>query len=68
MIIFFLFELMIIYIMPNYLIIILNRGKGNIFNCNVQILESFSPSNYVEKEKNIVLEDSDSEENEINYN
>ena len=44
-----------IYIMPNYLIIILNRGKGNIFNCNVQILESFSPSNYVEKEKNIVF-------------
>ena len=42
-----------IYYMPNYLIIILNRGKGNIFNCNVQIQESFSPSIYVEKENNI---------------
>ena len=38
--------------MPNYLIIILNRGKGNIFNCNVQIPETFCPSNYVENEKN----------------
>ena len=40
-----------IYAMPNYLIIILNRGKGNIFNCNVQILERFCPSNYVENNK-----------------
>ena len=40
-----------IYIMPNYLIIILNRGKGKIFNCNVQIPEEFCPSNYVENEK-----------------
>ena len=38
--------------MPNYLIIILNRGKGNIFNCNVQIPEIFCPSNYVQNEKN----------------
>ena len=42
----------VIYSMPNYLIIILNRGKGNIFNCNVQIPETFNPCNYVEKEKN----------------
>ena len=42
-----------IYYMPNYLIIILNMGKGYIFNCNVQIPESFSPSIYVEKEQNI---------------
>ena len=39
--------------MPNYLIIILNRGKGNIFNCNVNIEEIFNHSIYVEKEKNI---------------
>ena len=39
--------------MPNYLIIILNRGKGNIFKCNVQIPEEFCPSIYVEKENNI---------------
>ena len=43
----------VIYSMPNYLIIILNRGKGNIFNCNVNIEETFYPSIYVEKEKNI---------------
>ena len=41
-----------LYVLPNYLIIILNRGKENIFNCNVQILENFCPSNYVEYEKN----------------
>ena len=38
-----------IYSLPFYLIIILNRGKGNIFNCHVQIPERFNPSNYVEK-------------------
>jgi len=43
----------VIYSMPNYLIIILNRGKGNIFNCNVNIPETFYPSIYVEKEENI---------------
>jgi len=43
----------VIYTMPNYLIIILNYGKGNIFDCNVQIPEAFCPSIYVEKEKNI---------------
>ena len=37
--------------MPKYLIIILNRGKGNVFNCNVQILERFCPANYVENDK-----------------
>ena len=42
-----------LYVMPNYLIIILNRGKGNIFNCNVIIPEIFCPSNYVQNEKNI---------------
>ena len=36
--------------MPNYLIIILNRGKGNIFNCIVDIPKEFITSNYVEKE------------------
>ena len=37
-----------IYSMPNYLIIILNRGKGNIFNCNVKIPEIFDSSQYIE--------------------
>ena len=41
-----------LYSMPIYLIIILNRGKGNIFNCNVQIPEKFCPSDYVENDKN----------------
>ena len=41
----------IIYTMPNYLIIILNRGKGNIFNCKVDIPKEFTTStDYVEKE------------------
>ena len=38
-----------IYSFPLYLIIILNRGKGNIFNCHVQIPERFNASNYVER-------------------
>ena len=37
-----------IYSLPIYLIIILNRGRGNIFNCNVQIPEIFDASNYIE--------------------
>ena len=37
-----------IYSLPLYLIIILNRGRGNIFNCNVQIPEIFDASNYIE--------------------
>ena len=37
-----------IYSLPIYLIIILNRGKGNIFNCYVQIPEKFNASNIVE--------------------
>ena len=41
-----------IYVMPNYLIIILNRGKGNIFNCKVEIPEEFDSSFYEEKVKN----------------
>jgi hypothetical protein len=39
-------------VMPNYLIIILNWGKGNIVNFNVQIPEIFYPLNYVVNEKN----------------
>ena len=45
-----------LYIMPNYLIIVLNRGKGNIFNCKVDIPETFSSSNYSEKDKNNFFE------------
>ena len=41
-----------LYLMPNYLIIILNRGKGNIFNCIVDIPLIFDSSNYEEKTKN----------------
>ena len=37
-----------IYSLPLYLIIILNRGRGNIFNCNVQIPEIFDASSYIE--------------------
>ena len=37
-----------IYSLPLYLIIILNRGRGNIFNCNVQIPEIFDTSNYID--------------------
>ena len=45
-----------IYVMPNYLIIILNRGKGNIFNCKVIIPETFVSTNYEEKFKNNIFE------------
>ena len=38
-----------IYSLPLYLIIILNRGKGNIFNCYVKIPEIFNASNYINK-------------------
>ena len=38
-----------IYSFPLYLIIILNRGKGNIFNCHVKIPEKFNVSNYTDK-------------------
>ena len=37
-----------IYSFPLYLIIILNRGKGNIFNCHVQIPERFNASNFID--------------------
>jgi len=37
-----------IYSFPLYLIIILNRGKGNIFNCYVQVPEKFNASNFVD--------------------
>ena len=39
----------IIYSLPLYLIIILNRGKGNIFNCYVNFPEKFNASNYIDK-------------------
>ena len=42
-----------IYSMPNYLIIILNRGKGNIFNCQVDIPLKFDSSKYIEKKINM---------------
>ena len=45
-----------LYFIPNYLIIILNRGKGNIFNCKVDIPEKFCSSNYEILEKNNVFE------------
>ena len=45
-----------IYLLPNYLIIVLNRGKGNIFNCNVEIKENFAPTKYVVNEKECILE------------
>ena len=41
-----------LYMLPNYLIIILNRGNGNIFNCKVEIPEIFDSSNYEEGDKN----------------
>ena len=41
------------FYLPDYLIIILDRGIKHIFNCNIQIQESFSPSFYVENEKNL---------------
>ena len=41
-----------LYVLPNYLIIILNRGKGNIFNCKVDIPLIFDSSNYEENIKN----------------
>ena len=37
-----------LYTMPNYLIIILDRRKVNIFNYDVLIPEQFNISNYVE--------------------
>ena len=37
--------------MPNYLIIILDREKENMYNFHVQIPEIFCPFNYVENEK-----------------
>ena len=41
-----------IYLLPNFVIIILNRGKGNIFNCKVDIPEIFDSSQYEENMKN----------------
>ena len=41
-----------IFSLPNYLIIILNRGKGNVFNCKVDIPEVFDSSKYEENMKN----------------
>ena len=41
-----------LYLLPNYLIIILNRGKENVFDCKVDIQEIFDSSNYEENVKN----------------
>jgi len=41
-----------LYLLPNYLIIILDRGKENVFNCKVDIQEIFDSSNYEENVKN----------------
>ena len=41
-----------LYLIPNYLIIILNRGNGNIFNCKFEIPVIFDSSNYEERDKN----------------
>ena len=45
----------IIYSMPFYLIIILNRGKGNIFNCKVDIPKQFDISDLIPSEKNNIF-------------
>ena len=45
-----------IYLLPNFSIIILNRGKGNIFKCKVDIPEIFDSSNYEESVKNKTYE------------
>ena len=41
-----------LYLLPNYLIIILNRGNQNFFNSKVDIPEIFDSSNYEESVKN----------------
>ena len=46
----------IVYMLPNYLIIILNRGKGNTFNCRVDIPERFCSSNYEQIVKNNIYQ------------
>ena len=45
-----------LYMLPNYLIIVLNRGKGNVFKCNVDIPLNFNSSNYSLKTVNNIYE------------
>ena len=45
-----------LYMLPNYLIIVLNRGKGNVFKCNVDIPLNFNSSNYCLKTINNIYE------------
>ena len=45
-----------IYMMPNYLIIILNRGRGNVFKCTVDIPLQFNSSNFEQTQKNNIFE------------
>ena len=42
----------ILYVLPNYLIINLNRGQGKKFNFDIEIPEIFDSSNFEEKLKN----------------
>ena len=42
----------ILYLLPNYLIINLNRGQGKKFNFDIEIPEIFDSSNFEEKLKN----------------
>ena len=41
-----------LYLIPNYLIIILNRGNANNYNCKIEIPATFDSSNYEERDKN----------------
>ena len=45
-----------IYMLPNYLIIVLNRGRGNIFKCKVDIPLNFNSTNYSTKTINNIYE------------
>ncbi len=40
-----------LYSMPNYLILILNRGKGNIYQCDVKFPETLNLEKYVIQQK-----------------
>ena len=45
-----------IYVSPNVLVLILNRGKGNIYNVNLKFYETIDISQFVvEKEKNQII-------------
>ena len=45
-----------VYLMPNYIIIILNKGKGNIFYSKLEIRENFAPSAQFDIEKECKFE------------